>query len=46
MVTEDAGKAKFLELKDSGAEEAGRIGAGFGAAWDAFRKAYDDATED
>ena len=39
-------KAKFLEMKAAGETEADKLGAGFSAAWDAFKKAYDDATED
>ena len=39
-------KAKFIELKDAGTAEAGKLGAGFVAAWDAFKQAYDGVTED
>ena len=42
----EAAKAKFLEMKDAGEVEAGKLGAGFTAAWDAFKQAYDGATED
>ena len=41
----DVAKAKFLELKAAGATEADKVGAGFGAAWTAFKKAYSDATD-
>ena len=41
----DTCKSKFAEWKDAGATEAAGIGAGFSAAWDAFKQAYDDATE-
>ena len=41
----DSAKAKFGEWKDAGAAEAAGIGAGFTAAWDAFKNAYNDATE-
>lgn len=39
-------KRKFAEWKDAGTAEATGIGAGFTAAWSAFKKAYNDATED
>ena len=41
-----AAKAKFLEMKDTGEVEAGKLGAGFTAAWTAFKKAYDGVTDD
>lgn len=39
-------KAKFLELKDAGGEEAAKLGTGFAAAWSAFKEKYDGMTED
>ena len=41
-----AAKSKFLEMKAAGESEADKLEAGFTAAWDAFKKAYDNATED
>ena len=38
-------KGKFREWKDAGASEAEGIGAGFSAAWKAFKEAYKNATE-
>ena len=38
-------KAKFHELKEAGSDEASRVGESFRAAWDAFRKRYDDMTD-
>ena len=42
----ESAKAKFLELKDAGGEEAAKLGAGFAAAWAAFKDKYDGMTED
>ena len=41
-----AAKEKFHELKDAGEDQADKLGSGFTAAWDAFKQAYDGATED
>ena len=38
-------KTKFGEMKDAGAAEAAGLGAGFTAAWSAFKDAYNEATE-
>ncbi|MDF1703103.1 MAG: hypothetical protein P1V36_18295 [Planctomycetota bacterium] len=39
-------KDKFVELKDAGAVEAAGLGAGFTAAWSAFKEAYKSATDE
>ncbi len=38
-------KQKFDEMKDAGEAEADKLGAGFKAAWSAFKQAYDGATD-
>jgi hypothetical protein len=38
-------KVRFEKLKDSAETEQEGLSAGFQAAWKAFKKAYDDATE-
>ena len=39
-------KAKFQEFAAASENEADKLGGAFKAAWQAFTKAYDDATED
>lgn len=42
----DKAKAKFGEWSEAGQAEAAGIGAGFTAAWQAFKDAYKNATDD
>jgi len=39
-------KVKFEKMREAAGEERERLGAGCQAAWEAFQKAYKDATAD